>query len=161
MAVCGPGKCGKDTVCEWLRDNTSLIYTGSTSLYACKEVMEHMKDVGIDYDTPQMCYDDRDNHRQIWADVINDMNKENKTKLYARCLNEQHILNGIRNQEEFIACRSSGIIDLSIWIDRDVPNDPTMGYGSELCDIVIENKMDLISLFSRLTRLSKALDIMR
>jgi hypothetical protein len=161
LAISGHGNCGKDTVCEWLAKNTSLRYTGSTSRHAVQEVFDHMKTIGIEYADIEECYRDRSAHRQIWADVLSEINAHDKTTLYRRCLKDQDILNGVRNKDELMACKAAGMIDLIIWIDRDVSNDPTQGYGSELCDLIISNRHDLAALFSRLERLSTCLGIMK
>lgn len=160
LAISGPGKCGKDTVCDWLAENTNLKYSGSTSWYAVDEVRERLKAIGIEYASQRECYDDRENHRQIWADVIDEINSVNKTTLYRRCLVDQQILNGIRDSDELMACRNDGLVDLVIWVDRDTPNDPTMKYGPELCDVILPNRWDHEALYRRLKRLCRCLGIL-
>ncbi len=159
LAICGSGGCGKDTVCDWLAKHTNLRYTGSTSWYAASDVFDHMQTLGIEYPSIVECYNDRGQHRQIWADVINQINNVDRTKLYKLCLEEEDILNGIRNRDQLVACKADNLVDLIVWIDRSVKHDPTMGYGSELCDIVIPNKHGVPDLIARLSRLVRCLKI--
>lgn len=161
IAICGHGQCGKNTVSEWFENRTILRYTGSTSWYAAQEVFARMQELGIEYSSLEQCYEDRGTHRQIWADVIDQMHTEDKTILCRRCLEDQDVINGIRRRDELIASREAGLLDLIIWIDRDVPNDPTQDYGPEICDISVLNRQDKLALYRRLERLSKSLNIVK
>jgi hypothetical protein len=94
------------------------------------------------YDTAMECWEDRRNHRAFWADWIDECNRADREGigLYRPPLNDEgiNVLEGIRWANEFYAIRPH--VDLSIWIDRPgTKRDPTLQYGPEACDIVIQN----------------------
>lgn len=161
ISISGHGQAGKDTLGRWIRDNTSLKYTKSTSAYVKTEMFEYMNRMGHGYRNEEDCYDDRINHRTAWADFIDEFNRTDPAALYKRCLADQDILTGLRRFREFQAVKDLKVIDLSIWVHR--PGnlvDPTQGYGPDLCDVTIIN--DTISSFlARAKRLFTALGVMK
>ena len=97
----------------------------------------------------------RHEDRELWFSVGNDLRADNPTFLVRECLEDGEIVVGMRNCDEVIAARSEGLIDLFVWIARDVEVDPTQTYGPELCDIEISNRGTLPELFGRLEALAR------
>lgn len=146
ISISGDGGAGKDTLALWLKENTSLTYTKSTSAYVKTEMFEYMTMLGFVYPNEEVCYADRINHRTIWAKFIDDYNCNDPARLYKKCLEDQQILTGVRRYKEFKACLDLNIINLKIWVLRPGnPKDSTQEYGPELCDVILLN--DTISSF--------------
>jgi hypothetical protein len=77
-------------------------------------------------------------------------------RLVRASLEEADLTCGYRDPREIDWARQHNLIDLFVWLDRDVPPDPTMRlYGPEKCDIRIDNYEGLGSFKARLARLVK------
>lgn len=142
ISISGHGQAGKDEVAKWLAKHTTLKYTKSTSAYAIPEIMPWLQmQGGLYYETPEACYEDRANHRELWAMFIDIMNRHDPAFLYRKCLADQDILTGVRRKHEFQAVLDLKVVDLKIWIERPGnPIDSTQGYGPEYCDLTVINE---------------------
>lgn len=158
IAICGPGRCGKDTAANWLNDNTTLCYQESTSQAAAKLCFDALAEK-YSYSSAQEAFDDRANHRVEWANLIWAYNQPDGLTLYRDMLKIGDILNGIRRTPELLALRQNAMIDLVIWIERDVPNDPSLEMDSSVADIIIPNNGILDDLYERLYRFAKVADV--
>jgi len=154
IAICGHGRCGKDTASNWLRDHTSLCYHGSTSEAAAELVFSKIKDE-FGYQTVAECFQDRHNHRKLWASLIWKHNQPDGLTLYRGMLVDGDILNGIRRAPELSALRQNAMIDLVVWIERDVPDDPSLEMDSGIADVIIPNNGTFDDLYERLYRFAK------
>jgi len=163
IAICGPGRHGKDKASEYLASISTLRYTAGTSLFAAGIVYRQW---GFPlYDDVRHCFDDRSNHREKWAEIIGKYNADNGvTAIYRECLEFQDILSGLRWKHELLACRNEGIVDLWIWIDaskRINDPDPTIQYGPDDCDIVVPNNGTLFSFYRRLFNLAATWSVLK
>jgi len=149
IALCGPGRSGKDECAQWLAANTPLRFGRSTSQVIAPHVAERL---GVS--VPE-AFARRHEDRQLWFSVGNELRLHDPTFLVRECLRDGEIVVGMRNRDEVIAARSRRLIDLFVWITRDVPRDPTQAYGPELCDIEVENRGTLAELFDRLEALTR------
>ena len=161
LAICGPGEAGKDEAGDIIASLTDLRYKCGTSKFAAEIVWKvwgkHQGYLSVDE-----CWRDRRNHRQVWASIIGDYNREDPVALYRYCLKEQDILTGLRFKHEMLACKDAGLCDLWIWLDRKgVPDDKTMEYGPFECDITIDNNGTLADLREKLRRLCRVLGILK
>jgi len=160
LAICGPGRCGKDTAMQWLEEHTTLRCAGSTSEAAAPMVFDHIgRDHG--YTSVQECWEDRHNHRELWAKLIWDYNKPFGIRLYHDMLKESDMLNGIRRAGELQALLERGMIDLVVWIHRDVPDDPSLEMPMDVADVVIPNTGSLSDFYSKLERFAAAIRILK
>ena len=158
LAIVGPGQSGKTTAARWLSEHTPLRYVESTSAAAAKVVCSHpsMRDR---YDSLEACYADRRNHRQQWRDIILEHNQPDGLRLYREMAEQNDILDGIRDARELQACRDAGLVDAAVWIQRDVPADPSLGFGPEAADYVIDNNSTFEELYRQLRELADRLGI--
>jgi hypothetical protein len=160
LAVCGPGRCGKDTVSHWLKRHTHLCYQCSTSEAATTLCFVALRKK-YGYETPEQAFADRVNHRKEWAEIIWAHNQPDGLTLYRDMLGETDILNGIRRGGELEALRQNSMLDLVIWIDRNVPEDESCEITVDDCDIVIPNHGTLEELYQRLTRFARVTKLSR
>lgn len=153
LCICGPGRSGKDTIAEWLGNNTSLKYVGGTSWFAAERIYNHMISLGHKYRSVEECWEDRIYHRVLWADYIdNVINRDDPCTLYKMCLEQQDILTGIRRIKEIQSVKKLYNC-LTIWVERKgLEVDLTMGYGPEECDLIITNNGNVSELFGKLGR---------
>lgn len=160
IAVCGPGRSGKDTVSHWLREHTTLRYVSSTSEAAAQLCFTQLKD-RYGYTSVDEAFKDRHNHRVEWANVIWEYNKPYGITLYEEMLDTNDILNGIRRSGEIRSLQQHRLIDLTIWIDRPNTNDPSCEMDMDDADIVIRNHTSFTDLYRRLTNFAKVARILR
>lgn len=140
IGIVGHGRAGKDTAAEYLRDFHGLRYTHGTSRWAATIVWAAMTRTGHGYDTVEECFEDRHNHRELWARIIGRHNASDPTRMYRECLENQDILTGLRLRHEFEACKSAGICDVWLWIERPgIAVDPTCQVKASDCDYLINN----------------------
>jgi len=163
IAIVGPGRSGKDTAAEWLGMNTTLRYSMSTSQFASQFVFDYANrtDYPVIFSTPEVCFDQRIIHRELWAEAIDEYNRWDKTRLYKECLKVQDLLTGIRRSGELRACIDADLFDLIVWIERDVQEDKTLTIKAKDCDISILNTTTRRDLFEKLIKFSKALGILK
>jgi hypothetical protein len=160
LAICGPGRSGKDTATDFLAAHTELRYNGSTSEAAAQLCFAHLREK-YGYTSAEAAFADRHNHRVEWAEIIWDFNKPHGITLYERMLQTSDILNGIRRAGELNAMRVRHSDLLAVWIERDVPADPSNEIVSDDCDIVIRNCGTIAEFHERLGRFAKASGILR
>lgn len=135
-----------------------IAYNGSTSEAAAALVFRKIgQEMG--YETQEACFADRHSHRKLWAEIIWEYNKPYGITLYEDMLKASDILNGIRRTGELSALRDRKMIDWVVWIDRDVPEDPSLEMGSEVADFIIPNNNTLERFYKRLDDLAAELRI--
>ncbi len=160
IAICGYARAGKDTTCNWLRDNTTLNYSKSTSEAAAEYLF------GLwpgRYTTVEECYKDRSNHRVEWYQEILKYNGETGIRLYSEMVGLGcTVLNGIRDRKEFSSCCEAGLIDLSIWVTREGCHETgSITLQQSDCDLVLHNDGTLEDLYAKLARLSARMGVLK
>lgn len=153
IAFCGPGRCGKDSAAAWLAANYAVKYSGSVSQAILPLVAN-----AVDRPDAEV-YAERHEHRDFWFAFCNALREEDPAFL-ARCtLAQNDVVAGIRASAELEAVVGEGLVDLTAWVSRDVPSDPTLEYYIEDCDIAIDNSGTRIQFYRRLRRLAEALKL--
>lgn len=149
IAICGPGRSGKDETAKWLAANTPLRFSLGTSQVIAPHIAA---EDGI---SVEEAYARRHEDRDRWFRKGNELRVDDHAYLVRECLKQGEIVVGLRNADEVVASRSEGLIDLFLWIERDVEEDPTMTFGPELCDIIIDNNCTIPELHERLAGLAR------
>ena len=153
--VIGHGECGKDTICEIMNELHGISFSTS-SWHATPFVRGYIyADLGISYESDKDCHEDRRNHRQTWREAIESYCFDDKTRMSREIFEKSMIYSGIRSYEEFKA--SAHMSDLVIWIDRDVPEDPTLDIPREVADIIVDNNGSLEDLRDSAYRIGRIL----
>ena len=142
LLIIGHGRHGKDTVGEMLRDKYGFNFT-SSSWFCAEETLWDNWGCAV-YDTLQDMYDDRSNHRTLWAQMISAYNIPDKTKTAATMISRGFDMYvGMRMLDELIACREAGVFDLVVWVDRSLhlPDEPyaSMQLSDTHADVTIDN----------------------
>ena len=154
LAIVGPGRSGKDEIANWLHANTSLCYLGySTSRVICPHAARQL---GISEDE---AFARRHEDRALWRRIGDELRAHDPAHLAREVLKHQDVCVGIRARCEIEAAQRERLVDLTLWVARDVPNDETLEYGSEVADLIIENRQSLSHLHARLSRLARALGL--
>lgn len=151
IAVLGMGRAGKDEAGLFLAKEFGLQAPKSSSLNALPFVA-HM--IGID---KKQAYAERHQHREFWIEACNQLRKDDLTRLARWCLGQCDFAIGLRGAKEVPAVVSEKVVDLTVWIDRDVPTDPTVEFTSKECDFVVQNHWSLEEFHTRLTRIGRVL----
>jgi hypothetical protein len=151
----GHGRCGKDEAGIWFGRNTTLKFAGTTSKYLCPFVAEHL---GIpEHEAYQKRHDP--GMREVWWDIGKRVRFNDPGVLLRTAFANGDVSGGVRDYEE--AVRAHEHCDLVVWINRDVPVDPTVEFDSSMADIVIENLWGLPEYHRKLEALAKCLGVMK
>lgn len=161
LIVFGYKEHGKDFACEYLRDHHGLSFS-SSSEFACHLFLyDQIKDQ-FGYQSPEECFADRRNHRQLWYEAIRDYNTPDKARLGRKIFENNTVYCGIRDDQEFEALKNGGFFDLAIWIDasgRLPPEDlSSMKLSSKHADIIVDNNTTKEDLYERLDGLVSQLE---
>lgn len=180
VLLCGDGGSGKDTIAAEFSRRFKLPYNSSTSYIAAQMMwpqvtdglfcpaLRHTKKLTCPY--PELekfnispggdfnqFYRERVDHRRFWAIWIDCYNRvsPSKAQLYLDAVMAgNHILTGLRKVCELDAFLSTGVPDITIWIDRPgIHRDPTQEYGPERCDLVLRNDGDVLAIYRRIERI--------
>lgn len=117
LLILGKGRHGKDTVAEILRDEYGLSFMSSSLACAEKVVYPAIKDTH-NYRSVEECFNDRHNHRELWAQLISAYNYADPSRLAREILSECDVYVGMRSQREFEAARH--LFDHIIWVDASL-----------------------------------------
>lgn len=148
VAICGPRNCGKDTAAGYIDEHTPLRFEGSLSKYLAPYVAGCL---GLSI---AETLSRKREFTDVWQKIgIEIRQKHGPLVLVTQCLRESDLIVGSRDILELAAIRCASLVDLVVWIDRDVPEDPTLNFGPDECDIVISNRGSIESFQRRLTRL--------
>lgn len=163
IGICGPGRHGKDLASEYLASISTLRYHSGTSLFLAGIVFREWG--FLRYGSVADCFADRANNRDTWKAIILRHNKfHGLASVYRDCLKDQDILSGLRDRDEFAACRADGFVDLWVWIDaskRINDPDPTITYTADDCDIVIPNNRSAAEFKKRLFALASTWRVLK
>lgn len=150
IAIVGPGRSGKDEAAHWFRDHTGLRYFGPTSMVITPHAAMRL---GLSLDE---AYARRHEDRALWRKIGDELRAHDSAHLARTTLNAGDIVVGVRARVEMEAVQSESLVDLTLWISREVPPDDTLEFGSEVADVVIENHWDLPAFHRRLERLARS-----
>lgn len=154
LMVCGHGRHGKDTLCEFLGTKG---YTFNSSSWVAAEafIFDELKEK-YGYKTVQECWDDRINKRAEWFDMISAYNGTELTKLAEYIYDNYDIYCGIRSPEEFLKAKKDGLFEMSIWVDASdrlpAEGSDSNGVTRDMCDIVITNNGTLEEFMGKLEK---------
>lgn len=118
IAIIGHGRCGKDTVAELLAKQTGLRFDGSISWCIKERVAEVL---GV---SSCSAWENRHKNRDQWRKIIDGFRAGDPGCVIQDILCHADIIAGIRARAEFEATKH--LFKHVIWVDRDVPNDPTL-----------------------------------
>lgn len=151
VCVVGHGRSGKDESLSILSSLTGLRNAGTTSLYLTKYVASEL---GL---TEEEAYRDRHEsirNRETWKRIGDEIRGDDPGKLLKEALAVGPLTGGIRDIAEAVVAKD--LCDIIVWIQNDrVPPDPTVTFGPEMADIVIQNNGTIPELRERLARLAK------
>lgn len=159
LAFCGYGRAGKDIGAEWFRDHTDLVFLGGCSWTARQYMAQRLSADEGRVITVEEVYERRHEDRWKWYTYMNEYRKDDPARLIRDCLSHSDIVCGVRDRMELITAKREGLLDLLIWVDRDVPEDKTVTYTIDDCDIIIRNRTDVGVYYQRLERLAKSIGL--
>jgi hypothetical protein len=149
LAIVGPGRSGKDECALWLDSHTPLRYSGfSTS----RAILPHAaRRLGI---SEAEAWATRHERRAVWRVIGDELRRDDPAFLAREALRHGDICVGIRARCEMEAAQREGLVDLTIWVDRDVPVDDTLEFSRDVADIILPNHWGIEDLHGRLRRLA-------
>lgn len=145
----GHGRCGKDTGLELLSAITGLKNAGCLSKYLAEHVANRLGT------TWQDAYRLRHENRELWFKIGNELRANDPAILLREAFQYGDMTGGLRAREEIQFVKQYRMVDLIIWVEnKRVPVDPTLKFGPEECDVVIENNGTVDEYAERLKRLA-------
>lgn len=126
--VLGHGRHGKDQFTEFLCQYSPGLTFTSSSLVAAEFIYKKVSSE-FNYSSVEECFNDRGNNRELWYTLIKKYNSPDKTSLSRRVFTKSNIYVGLRDDEEFSACKKAGLVDIVFYVSafaRGKPIDPTM-----------------------------------
>lgn len=157
LAFCGYGKSGKDTAAEYL----ATVVDGWRYVGACSDVALPfvVAALGGSEEDFKSVFEERHSHRMFWFDVLNCVRSKLGQEILAMAMLQRgsSSIVGIRSGIELETVQRVGLVDLSVWIHRDVPVDPTVEYGARDCDVMIMNTQDLDTYHTKLRKFVRSL----
>lgn len=147
ILVVGPGRCGKDESCAIIERLTGLKNAGTFSKHLTPFVAAAL---GV---SEAEAYANRHRDRETWFRIGEEMRQGDPTRLCRLAFKAGDVSGGVRGREEIEAIRAQGLTDLIVWVNRDVPHDPTLMFGEEMADVQIDNHGTLADLELRWARL--------
>ena len=150
LAIVGPGRAGKDACAEWLAANTPLRYTGSCSSVIAPHAARRLG-LGV-----TEAFARRHEDRDLWRAIGDELRRDDPAALARETLRHGELCVGVRARVEIEAVIRERLVDLVLWIDRDVPPDPTLEFGPEVATVILPNRGTLADLHGRLRALARA-----
>lgn len=154
ILIVGRGRSGKDTVAEYLSQRLGLLYNGSTS-YSVLPLIAYSLNMAADE-----CYSRRHENRMYWFDYCNLLRDIDPHVLIKLTLSFSDMLVGTRSVIEFVHALKLFNPQTVIWVERDVPDDPTLEFDRvqagalSVCNnsnfITVDNNNLTIDLFNTL-----------
>ena len=150
IMLVGYGRAGKDIGGEYLEKITGLKFAGTTSKYLTKYVAETLKI------SEEEAYKDRHENRMYWFNLGNKLRVDDPGFLIKQALLVGPITGGVRDIAEVVHARQTGLIDLIIWVEnKRVDVDPTVTFGPQDCDYIVQNNGTIEEYQFKLKRLAK------
>lgn len=142
LLVIGHGRHGKDTVCEFLKEQYGFSFESSSQFCSKLFIFDQLKNQ-YGYANEQACYADRHNHRAEWYDAICAYNVPDAARLGREIFATHDIYCGLRNKKEYHAMRNTGVFDYAIWVDRSdhlpLEDSSSMTLEQWMADFTIDN----------------------
>lgn len=163
LCIVGYGRAGKDTMAEWLADNTPLRHGGSTSVHLTPYVVAHKYGCTVEEagslafaQVASDEYSNRHANRSEWYEIGNRLRDTDRGVLVRTAMSRGHLLVGVRDTKEIAYGRESGLIDMVIWVSNNRYNsDPTVKFGTEVADVIIENHGTLAEYYRRIAAFAR------
>ena len=161
LMIMGHARHGKDTVADILREQYSIKCI-SSSWHACLAfVFDALKDK-YRYTSAEECFNDRNQHRQKWFDLISAYNEQDKSRMAHEIFSEHDAYIGCRNSDEFIAIRDANLFDFAIWVDRSqhlpAENQESCTVSPHQADYLLDNNGSLHDLKLKIIRMMQELN---
>lgn len=155
IAIVGHSKCGKDATAEHLVKISRLTYSFSTSTVIAPYAAAIL---GL---SVEEAFARRHECRDLWRHIGDDLRVVDPAYLARRTLARGDLCVGIRSEREMLAVIRERLCDEVWWLDRDVPDDPTMEFDSSLATLTISNTGTLAALHRTLGRMARERGIWR
>ena len=145
VMIIGHGRHGKDTVAALLVDALKLRFMASSEICSAVFIFDALKDE-FGYTTPQECFEDRSNHRELWHQLISVFNFHDKAALIKLIYQYVDVYVGCRCVKELTGAKEAGEIDVTIWVDAigrvPIDDEPSFSVHKGLAEYHIDNSAD-------------------
>jgi len=135
----GHGRSGKDECAKILHNRGPFVASGSLSWFALPYIAKFQRLIEQD------AWERRHQFRDQWERYCNNvLRAQDDLFLVKLALGKGNVVTGVRGRAEMDACKSSGLFDAIVWVERPgIPEDPTVKFIREDCNLIIHNDGDL------------------
>jgi hypothetical protein len=148
LMVMGYARHGKDTVGEMLKRIYGMRFESSSMACVEKIMLPAFNAIGLQYLSAEACYEDRVNHRAFWFECIRKFSYKDETRLGRLIFETNDVYCGIRNKEEFFACKAAKVFDYSIWVTRmkvlKAEDEASCTVDPTMADFILDNNGSLL-----------------
>lgn len=131
LLIIGHGQHGKDTVGEMIQAALGLKYESSSEFVGIRHVWPKWGQYR--YVSFQQCFNDRDQHRTQWGDLIEEYNTPDAARTAREMIEEGNDMYiGLRRRAEFEAAK--GFYDHIVWVDASKRKPPEPVASMHLCE---------------------------
>ena len=138
LVIIGNGDSGKDYAASYIASKSGLRNCGAVSLHMMPYVAEQMR---MD---PVKAYETRREHREEWAEIIDTYRHGDPACIIREMFKGGSIIAGVRRRDEFDCAKEEGLINLTLWIEADVPEDTTNHLTPHDADHMLFNDKDSV-----------------
>lgn len=136
ICVIGHAGCGKDTVCELLRDMWGLRFVSATDMmieriiYPCLGPIYSNQESDKPASQHLVINDlrkNKDDWRTLWFELTRFYNRHDPARHIRNVMEVSDICCGVRDRKELDAAKEDGMFDLVVWVDASdrVEDEPT------------------------------------
>lgn len=156
VGIYGPSRSGKDIAAAYLAAHTRLRYWGPTSKVIAPHAAERLGMNAVE------AYRLRHANRPLWRQIGDELRANDPAFLARVTLQRGDINVGVRARVEIEAVRRERLVDIAVWVDRaGIPDDPTLEFGPEMCDVLLPNHWGIPELHGRLRNLALSWGVLK
>lgn len=122
VVILGPSRVGKDTAANFIKKNSNARFNGSSSSYLC-EFVASLAHIGVD-----VVYDRRHSFKQVLFRLGNAIRDYRLSAIPLVASKYNDLVIGLRDRDEVQNVIENLSPSLVLYIERDVPTDPTMTF---------------------------------
>lgn len=158
LLIIGHARHGKDEFAKQVSKAMNLRFTSSSHFVGTEFIWPFWGKTR--YDNYEEFFEDRVNHRPLWANMITAYNTPDKTKTASTMFDRgNNLYVGMRRRDELEACAEDSVFDIIIWVDASVYRDPEPVTSMELTKEDADWYIDNNSMDPQTDKLNKDFDV--
>jgi len=148
IVFCGHHGAGKDTAADWMDANCQGLSRGAASSDHLVKVAASRWNLD-----PAWLKVNRHQYALDLKALGNELRDADPGCLVREAFKTGDVITGLRDIRELAWARAHDYVDQFVWVASDrVATDPTMEYGPEACDVILQNHTTVAAFHATLRR---------